>query len=61
MRPLVDAFERLKGNERESLPQMAHDATRAELDEAANRVARLNGRELARWREAIGQISSIRG
>ena len=47
--------------ERESLPQMAHDTTRAELDEAANRVARLNGRELARWREAIGQESSIRG
>ena len=59
--PLVDAFERLKEDELKALPQIAHDTTRAELDEAAARVARLDGQELAKWRAAISREPSIRG
>ena len=59
--PLIDAFDRVKGNELKALPQIAHDTTRAELDEAAARVARLDGQELAKWRAAIGREPSIRG
>ena len=61
IQPLIDAFDRLKGNELEALPQIAHDTTRAQLDEAAARVARLDGQELAKWRSAIGREPSIRG
>ena len=61
IQPLIDAFERLKCNELQALPQIAGDAIRAELDEAAARVARLDGLELAKWRAAIGREPSIRG
>ena len=61
IQPLIDAFDRLKGNELEALPRIAQDTTRAALDEAAARVARLDGQELAKWRTAIGREPSIRG
>ena len=61
LQPLVDAFERCKGSELNALPHIAHDTTRAELDEAAARVARLSGQELARWREAVAREPSIHG
>ena len=61
IQPLIDAFERLKASELQALPQIAGDAIRAELDEAAARVARLDGLELAKWRAAIGREPSIRG
>ena len=61
MQPLIDAFERLKESELEPLPRIADDGTRAELDEAAARVARLSGRELAKWRNMISREPSIRG
>ena len=60
IQPLIDAFDRLKGNELEALPRIAQDTTRAALDEAAARVARLDGQELAKWRTAIGREPSIR-
>ena len=59
--PLVDAFARLHDSELAPLPQMADDPVRAELDAAASRVARLNGRVVRTWREAIAREPTVRG
>ena len=59
--PLVDAFEQHMSAELAPLPAIADDPVRAELDAAAARVARLNGRVVRTWREAIAREPTIRG
>ena len=61
LQPLVDAFERLQDSELAALPHMADDPVRAELDAAAARVARLNGRVIRTWREAIATEPTVLG
>ena len=56
---LIDGFEKLRDVELEALPQIDRDETRAELDEAAAQVAKIDGRDMARWREAIAREPSV--
>ena len=59
LQPLIDAFEETKGATLEALPNMANDPARIEIDSAAARVARLDGLQVAKWRDAISREPSI--
>lgn len=57
---LIETFEKLQNIELEGLAQIDRDEARAELDEAAGQVAKIDGLDITRWREAIAREPSVR-
>ena len=59
--PLVDAFNATKDALLEPWPNMHQCAARSALDEAAARVARIDGERLMSWRSMIAKEPSVCG
>lgn len=59
--PLAEAFAAIRGNELKPWPELRDCRTRAEIDEAAARVLRVDGRTIADWRKRITCEPTVSG